>query len=240
MPDSAAVGTADDVEPAGAAPRADRRRLPFLVVPIVALIIISSTGDALAPHLVDHHPLLLLAMNARNKNLILVTNYLDAPSYYVVGTLRLLLSDPLFFLLGYWYGDAALKWIEQRTKTFGETLRQIEGWFGKAAYPLVFIAPNNYICMFAGAAGMSVSGFFAVNVVGTMARLYLIRRLGEQFDEPIGRVLDFIKDYRLPLLVISIALFGFLMVSELRRAKTDFGALADAIDEEPEDSPPVT
>ena len=47
-------------------------------------------------------------MNARNRNLILVTNQLDAVSYYVVGTLRLLLSDPLFFLIGYWYGDTAL------------------------------------------------------------------------------------------------------------------------------------
>ena len=119
---------------------------------------ISNVGDALAPKLVDEHPLLLIAMNARNRNLILVTNQLDAVSYYVVATLRLLLSDPLFFLIGYWYGDTALTWMEQRTKTYGTMLRQWERWFGKAAYPLVFIAPNNVICLFAGAAGMSVAG----------------------------------------------------------------------------------
>ena len=33
------------------------------------------------------------------------------------GPVRLLISDPLFFLLGYWYGDAAVKWMERRTKT---------------------------------------------------------------------------------------------------------------------------
>ena len=131
-------------------------------------------------------------MNARNRNLILVTNQLDAFSYYTVGTLRLLLSDPLFFLIGYWYGDAALDWMERRTKSYGQMLRQWEGWFGNAAYPLVFLAPNNFICLFAGAAGMSVAGFFATNIAGTVVRLYLIRRLGEAFEAPIDDVLGFI------------------------------------------------
>ena len=67
-----------------------------------------------------------------NRNLILVTNNLDAVSYYVVGTLRLLLADPLFFLLGHWYGDTAIEWMERRTKTFGQMLRQMEGWFDVA------------------------------------------------------------------------------------------------------------
>ena len=74
-------------------------------------------------------------MNARNRNLILVTNQLDAASYYVVGTLRLLLADPLFFLIGYWYGDTALDWMEKRTKSFGKTLRQWESWFGQGRVP---------------------------------------------------------------------------------------------------------
>jgi membrane protein DedA with SNARE-associated domain len=249
MPDSPTVATD---EPERGFQVQDRRppgqhTLKLLAAPIITLIVISTVGDASAPHLVDHHPLLLLAMNARNKNLILVTNYLDAPTYYVVGALRLLLSDPLFFLVGYWYGDAALDWMERRTKSFGDLLRQVERWFGKAAYPLVFIAPNNYICMFAGASGMAVPGFFAVNIAGTLVRLYLIRRLGETFDEPIDDVIGFIRDYRLPLLIVSIALFGFLMLSELRQTKAEFDAIAEGMDDdeadaeaEPEDDPPVS
>lgn len=225
----------------------DERRPPgphtlkLLAAPIIVLIVVSNVGDALAPQLVDTHPLQLLAMNARNRNLILVTNQLDALSYYTVGTLRLLLSDPLFFLVGYWYGDTALRWMEQRTKTFGSTLRQWERWFSKAAYPLVFVMPNNYICLFAGAAGMSVAGFFTVNVLGTLARLYLIRRLGEAFEAPIDDVLDFIARYRGPLLVVSITIFAFLMVNELRRSKGDLEALEDAVEAERGDrEPPVS
>jgi uncharacterized membrane protein YdjX (TVP38/TMEM64 family) len=70
--------------------------------------------------------------------------------------------------------------MERRTNTWGEMLRQLERWFGKAAYPLVFIAPNNAICLFAGAAGMPLRAFFAVNLAGTVARLWLIRRFGEE------------------------------------------------------------
>ena len=183
VPDSPVVAT----DAAGQRTPPGRHTLKILVAPIIGLIVISNVGDALAPKLVEDNPLLLVAMNARNRNLILVTNQLDALSYYVVASLRLLLSDPLFFLIGYWYGDTALTWMEQRTKTYGTMLRQWEKWFAKAAYPLVFIAPNNVVCLFAGAAGMSVSAFLFLNVTGTFARLYLIRRLGEAFERPDRR-----------------------------------------------------
>ena len=212
-----------------------RHTLKILAIPIVGLIVLSNVGDALAPELVNSHPLQLIAMNARNRNLILVTNQLDAASYYLVGSLRLLIGDPIFFLVGYWYGDIALTWMEERTKTFGGMLRQWESWFGKAAYPLVVIAPNQYICMFAGAAGMSVAGFAVANVVGTVGRLYLIRRLGEAFERPIDDVLDFIGEYRGPLLVVSITFFTIVMVRELRQGREELETLEDAIegDEEP-------
>jgi membrane protein DedA with SNARE-associated domain len=232
MPDSPVVAADEHSRPAR--PRPSRTKLTLVGIPIIGLIVLSNVGDALAPDLVNSHPLRLLAMNARNRNLILVTNNLDAPSYYIVGTLRLLLADPLFFLLGHWYGDTAIQWMEHRTKSFGSILRQMEGWFAKAAYPIVFIAPNQYICLFAGAAGMSVAGFFAANVSGTLVRLYLIRRLGETFEAPIDDVLEWIRDYRTPLLVISIALFAAIMVNELRRETTGLEELAEAAEHDPE------
>ncbi len=206
-----------------------RHTLKLLAIPIVGLIVLSNVGDALAPDYVNSHPLRLIAMNARNRNLILVTNQLDAASYYIVGSLRLLIGDPIFFLVGYWYGDTALEWMEERTKSFGGMLRQWERWFGKAAYPLVVIAPNQYICLFAGAAGMSVAGFAVANVAGTFGRLYLIRRLGEAFERPIDEVLDLIAEYRVPLLVVSISIFTVVMLRELRRGKEELETLEEVI-----------
>ena len=116
---------------------------------------------------------------------MLTTNQLDALSYYGVASLRLLVSDPLFFLLGMWYGDAAIRWVERKWASQGEMLRWFERAFGKAAYPLVFLAPNNPICLFAGASGMAIPVFLVLNVSGTFARLYAIRVLGATFESPI-------------------------------------------------------
>ena len=211
--------------------RPSRRLVATVAVPLVVLVIASYIGDAAAPTLVDSHPALLIALNARNRNLILATNSLDAWSYYGIGTVRLLLSDPLFFLLGYWYGDAAVRWMERRTKTWGEMLRQVEQWFGKAAYPLIFVAPNNAICLFAGAAGMPLKAFFAVNVAGTITRLYLIRRFGEAFESPIDDVVGWIGDNRGPLLVVTIALVVISIGLEAKRGETEVTSLA-RLDEE--------
>lgn len=204
-------------------------------MPLAALVVMNYIGDALAPTLVDTHPAWLIALNARNRNLALVTNSLDPWTYYGIGTARLLVSDPLFFLLGYWYGDAAVTWMERRTKTWGQLLRQIEQWFGKAAYPLIFIAPNNYICLFAGAAGMPLRAFFAVNIAGTITRLWLIRLVGETFQSPLDDLVGWIGDNRVPLLIASVALVIASIVLEARRGETEVEALA-RLDEELEET----
>jgi membrane protein DedA with SNARE-associated domain len=202
-----------------------RRLVTLITIPLIAMTIVSYVGDAIMVELVDRHPLLLMAMNPRNRNLILVVNDIDALSYYLVGTLRLLATDPLWFLIGYWYGDSALRWAERRTRTFGDTLRWFERGFSKAAYPLVLIAPNNWICLFAGAAGMPVGTFFALNIVGTIGRLFLIRLLGEAFDSPIQWVLDFIADYRRPLLILSVVIVAVLVAMEFRKGDSEIGSL---------------
>jgi membrane protein DedA with SNARE-associated domain len=208
-------------------PTPSRRTLALLVTPIVVLVVMSNVGDLLTTTWAQDHPLALIALNARNRILVLTTNQLDTVPYYFVGTLRLLLSDPLFYLLGMLYGDNALAWMERKAPTYGDLLRRVEKFFGKAAYPLVFIAPNNYICLFAGAAGMPVAAFLLLNITGTVARLYLIRVVGATFDEPIQNVLDFFARYRLQLLILSIVLVGLSVWSERRKGKGEIGEILD-------------
>jgi membrane protein DedA with SNARE-associated domain len=211
--------------------RPSRRALTLVSVPLIFLVIISYVGDAMAPSLVDRHPAWLIALNARTRNLALVTNDLDPWTYYGIGFVRLVVSDPLFFLLGYWYGDAAVEWMERRTRTWGQMLRQVEKWFGKAAYPIVFIAPNNYICLFAGAAGMSLRAFVVLNVTGSFFRLWLVRVFGRAFEAPIDTVVDWIGDNRAILLVITVGLVLVSIALEARSGETEIEALARLDDE---------
>ncbi|HEX4822385.1 MAG TPA: hypothetical protein VFV00_19410 [Acidimicrobiales bacterium] len=232
MPTLDSVGDDQDDASATSSPRRlSRRTLSLIIGAIIVLVVGGMVGDALAPTLVDQHPLWLIALNARNRNLVLVVNQVDAVPYYLVGTFRLLLSDPLFYILGYYYGDTATKWMERQAPTYGRFMRSAERWFGVAAYPLVFLAPNNYICLFAGAAGMSIPVFVALNVSGTIFRLWIIQVLGNIFDKPIDAVLGFIQDYRVPLLVLSVGLVAFTVWNERRQGESEISGLRHLEDE---------
>jgi membrane protein DedA with SNARE-associated domain len=225
-------------ESAGSGGTRPRPPLAWVVTPIIVLVAAAYLGDALTTTWADKHPLLLLMLNARNRILVLVTNQLDPVTFYVVAGLRLLAADPLFFILGRWYGDAMVVWVEKRSSTFGEQIRLYERAFAKAAYPLVFIAPNTYICLFAGASGMPVGGFFAANIAGTILRLYLIRRVGEAFDEPIQAVLRFFGEYRLPLFIFSVALVAFIIWSDRRKGGDEISTMLDLAEHPPDEPDP--
>lgn len=213
-----------------------RHTLKLLIAPIIFLVICTNVANVMWPTLQEDHPLLLIALSSINRYLILVADQLDPVSYYAVGTMRLLVSDPLFFLLGFWYGDRALAWMDRRSPTYGPMLRRFQELFGKAAWPLVVIAPNNFICLFAGAAGMRIGVFFALNLVGTVGRLYLIRRVGEAFSTPIDGFQDFVSEYRWWFIAGSAALVAF----GLRREFTGGGEIDELVhlDEELLDDQP--
>jgi membrane protein DedA with SNARE-associated domain len=194
---------------------------------LVALVVVANLGNVLFASLVNEHPLALIAMNPSNRNLALASANLDPLAFYGVGMARLLLPDPLFFLLGRWYGDAAIRWMERKAPTYGELLRQLEHWFGKARYLVVAIAPNNPVCLFAGAAGMGVVGFAVANVVGTAVRLVLIRAFSSVFEDLLGSLRGFIGDYRWPITALSIVLVIFTIWNDRRGGRDGIGDLVN-------------
>ena len=218
--------------------RRPRHHLVLVTAPIIVLLLAANLGNALAPSLVLDHPLLLIALNPSNRNFIFVAARVDPVSYYVVGTLRLLAPDPFFYLLGRWYGEAAITWMERRTPTYGQLMRTLERWFAKARWPLVTAIPNNPVCLLAGASAMAVGVFVVLDVVGTIARLVLLRVLGQTFQAPIDWLLLIINEYRYPLLAVTIAAVGFTMLREWRAGTSEIEQLIDlepALDEAAEE-----
>ncbi len=211
--------------------RPSRRRAALVIVPIIVLVIGNYAGGALFPTLVTEHPLLLILLSPSNRNFVFVADRIDPTAYYVFGTLRLLAPDPLFFLLGRWYGDAAITWMEHRTPTYGQMMRTLERWFSKASWPVVTVIPNNPVCLLAGAAGMSVGVFAVLNVIGTIGRLVLLKLTGKLLANPIGWLLDLIAQYRLPLLALSISIVGFTVFREWRAGTSQIEQLLELEEE---------
>ena len=49
-----------------------------------------------------------------NRWLILVSQKVDTVPFLLVGFFRRVATDPMFFALGYLYGDRAVRWVERR------------------------------------------------------------------------------------------------------------------------------
>jgi membrane protein DedA with SNARE-associated domain len=163
--------------------------------------------------------------------------------------MRNLVIAPLVVLvlaanLGNWYGDAAIRWMERKSASYGGMLRTLERWFSRHGYVVVFIAPNNPVCLLAGAAAMPVMAFAAANVAGTITRLVLIRVLGDLFDGPLDAVRHFIATYRIPLLAVGFAAVAITVWSDRRRGGGEIIDLVHMDDEiheiEASDSGPTT
>jgi membrane protein DedA with SNARE-associated domain len=177
-------------------------------------------GDAMGPRLIVESPLLMMFLNPRNRWLLLAAPQVDAPEFFTVGFVRLVLTDPLYYVLGLQYGDAALRWAEQKLGPDGVVVRTVERWFAKAAPVIVLLAPSGYVCLLAGATGMKPRLFIPLNVVGTVGRLLLFRLVGEAFRDELLDVVEWIGRNQKWLIVASIA----LVLLQARRARSS-GAL---------------
>ncbi len=195
-----------------------RRRLTLLLAPIVAFSICGFIVGILAPTLINDHPLVVIFFQPINRWLILASTRVEAWEFFAVAFFRLVLTDPLYFMLGHWFGDGALDWIENKTGNSG-MVPTLKKWFGKAGGVIVFLAPNAYVCVLAGASGMKVRLFIALNVVGTIGRLILIKAFGDVFEPVLEPVLDFIKRYQWQLVALSFAIFAVQTATNRKKGK---------------------
>jgi membrane protein DedA with SNARE-associated domain len=188
--------------------RPNRLRLRILLACIVVLTVTNLIGDIIAAGLVETHPLWLISLNSRKRWILAVVPHTDLVPFFVVAVVRQLLSDPLYYAIGRWYGDAGARWLERKLGEGGSFISWLESGFAKAAWPMVVVFPNPIICMLAGASGMPPLLFAALNLGGTVAAIAIFRSFGDVFGGPIEAVTGFLNDYRLPIIAVSFVLFG--------------------------------
>jgi membrane protein DedA with SNARE-associated domain len=178
-------------------------------------------GTALAPTLVVTQPLLLVALNPVLRHLVLVANQVEPAVFFVVGALRLFGPDPFHYLLGRWYGDTALSWLERKSPRAGRVVRAVEAAFARAGPVILFVAPEGIVCLLAGAARVRPVTFVAIDVAGTLCTLTVVRLFGRRYEQGIRDVLDFVEGNILALTLASVVL---VVCSALwRRRRTQRG-----------------
>lgn len=202
-------------------PRPSRRTLTLLVTPLIVMWVAGIVGSALAPTLLAKHPLLLIFLDPRNRNFILVSNKVEPTTFMLVGFFRRVLTDPLFYLLGYLYGDAAVRWAERRMGEAGAFVRGVEKAFAKAGPLVVFLSPGALVCVLAGATGMRPAVFVAMNVLGTLAILVVLRTFGDVFETPVKAVNGFITHNFKWLTLLTIVATAYWLWDQRKRGKLE-------------------
>lgn len=217
-----------------------RRLLVVLATLIVAFWVLGTVATALTPTLLAEHPLLLVALEPRNRNLLLTAERVDPVPFVVFATIRRVASDPIYFALGHLYGTGAVRWVERQVGgTGGRSVRLVERVFARARGPLVFLFPGLLVCVLAGATGMRTRTFLALNLTGTVAVVLVLRAFAKPLEPVIGPITDFVEANQTWLTGVTILLVvAWLAIqrsrgrSELTTARTlerDLGA-ADAND----------
>jgi len=185
-----------------------RLKLRLLIAGIVVVITAGTIATALTAPLATRHPF---------------------------GTLRRLTSDPLYWLLGYWYGDRAIRWLETKGGQ-GILVTVTEKVFAKAAYPMVFLFPGAIVCALAGTVGMPFWAFLAVNLAGTIATVSVLRLTGDIFGGPVDAILGFFNRHLVATTIVTVSLVVLSLVLNRMQGNSEIPHI-DELDSEPESDP---
>lgn len=196
------------------------------MAPILVVVAAGYVGNAIHPTLLNNHPLWLVALEPRNRYLLLVAEKVDFVPFLVVATLRRIVSDPLFYLLGYLYGDKGVRWMEQKMRDEAGLVRAFERWFAKAAPVMVFLFPGLIVCVLAGATRMSPVLFGAMNLIGTVTVVSLVYRFGDLLSPITGPVNRFYSNNGRLLTIVTILLTVLWIWDQRRRGKSDLTSIA--------------
>jgi membrane protein DedA with SNARE-associated domain len=198
---------------------------------VAVLVVGSFIGQALSPTLVNDAPLLLIVLNPRSSFLLLVSHQVELWAFLAVGFVRLVIGDPILYLLGLWYGDAARRFLRDQGGGFDGMIGWLDRWFPRIGPVLVFVAPNTWVCLLAGISRMRVRVFAVLNVSGTIARLFLVWWLADVFREPLESVLDFFARYQWPATAVMVGLVFVQALVSRRRGGGELGQLQRLEDE---------
>jgi membrane protein DedA with SNARE-associated domain len=195
-----------------------------LVAGVIGLYVLGFTTTALTSKLLkDGRFLELIALSPRYRNYIAGAPRIDFAPYLVVGVLRLLVSDPLYFLIGKYFGDGALRWFENLMggpEGGGKLITQTEKWWhsggGKVATVLSTFFAGPIICILAGTNKMNPKRFFALDAVGTVIIVLLLRLLAKPLKRPVDWLIKFNGNNWKAITAIAVV---FVLVSLLRGGK---------------------
>lgn len=180
-------------------------RLVRLAVGGAALLsALNLVGTAFSPWLLLEHPLLLVALSAEVRHLILAAGRVDLGEVVVIGALRRVLSMLGTYGLAAVYGFAALRWLEGRYPRVGAFARALERLFVRRGVLLLVIFPSYTLSAVAGAARSPWRPFLLATLLGQTLVTAAYVFLGEAITTWTAPILGWLKDHMVESTVVCV------------------------------------
>jgi uncharacterized membrane protein YdjX (TVP38/TMEM64 family) len=178
-------------------------------------------GSNIGPALVDERPRLVLLLSSRNRNLFGSVPYIDPVSYSLIGFFRVLAAGVALYLVGRWYGQRALGWVEDNVGELPAIYRWTERAVDRAGWLALLAMPgSNVVCLLVGHRGMPLRRFVPLIAAGIVVKLAVLWAGGRAFEDQIRAFLAAIERYQW---WVVIALFGLSLLQTTRRGRPSSG-----------------
>jgi membrane protein DedA with SNARE-associated domain len=194
-----------------------RLRLSLFLVPMALAFASAQVAKAMWPTLLTEAPWTLLAMSSNTTRMLLVQPLVPAHVFFGLAIARPLLLVPVYYWFGRRYGDAALRWAEQKLGSSSNVIQVIERFFRRFSYALVAWSPNGLVSIMAGATRMRARTFFTVAAVGTLVKITIVYFLGDLLRAPLRDVADFVGRYQWYLTPLTFSLVALQLLRRRRR-----------------------
>lgn len=198
----------------------DRRIVRFSLIVMGVLGAGSLCGVAFSLYLLEHAPLLLIALSPLGRHFVLVAPQVDIVPFLAIGIGRRLAFYGACYFLGRSLGPVGLVWLEERARGFARWVRWVERWFNKAAHVVIVLMAGPTTSTLAGISKMSLPIFLGLASVSLFFRLIVMYEFAEVFREPIEEFLAVLEDYQLPGTILII---GALVAWQLFKQKREPG-----------------
>lgn len=179
---------------------------------LAALGSASMLGVAFSLYLVNHFPLLLIALSPLGRHLVLVAPAVAPAAFLAVLVARRLVFYLACFQLGRALGPLGIPWIEARAARLAVFVRWLERLFARASHLVVLVMAGPTVSALAGVAGMHVGVFSALATVSLLLRGLLVLGFAAWMRAYLEIARAWIEAWWVPgtvVMVIAVVLYRF-------------------------------
>jgi len=166
----------------------------------------SLLGVAASLYLVNHHPLLLIALSPIGRHMVLIAPAVDPVAFVVVLVTRRMLFYLACFHLGRALGPLGIPWLEARAARFARFVRWLERIFSRAPRLVVLGMSGPTVSALSGVSGMSAWTFSALATTSLVLRSLLVLGFAAWIRESIEIARVWIDERWIPGTVVMVAL----------------------------------